>query len=460
MKEVRGFSIRGTAFEQDWTKGSIIRNLLMLSWPIIISQSLNMLGPTIDMVWVGRLGATPIAAVGVAGMVVMLVMAAMMGLAWGARAIIARFVGAGDTMGANHVAMQAFVLSAGVTVVLVSIGIFLAERILILMGVEADVVAQGVPYMRVMFVGSLAMVFRMMAEGIMQASGDAMTPMKISILFRAIHLAVCPFLVLGWWIFPQLGVTGAALTNVFSQSLGLALGLWVLFSGRTRLRLTLSNFRLDLNIIWRIVRIGIPACVMGMQRGLGQLVLISFMIPFGTLAVAAHTLGQRVEMVMVMLGMGIGMGGGVLAGQNLGAGQPERAARSVWLAVGFAQGLLVICSGAILIWAENIVCIFNTEPALVEVASSFLRIAAVGYFVLGFIVVFMNCLSGVGDTVPPMLFEIAPMWGVMLPLAYFLPHINDLGMFGIRWAIVAGIFVGAAAYIIYFVLGRWKRKKV
>jgi len=384
----------------------------------------------------------------------------MMGLAWGARAMIARFVGAGDAEGANHVAGQAFVLSAGVTVVLVSIGIFFAEPILNLMGVAADVVAEGVPYMRIMFVGSMFMIFRMMVESIMQASGDAVTPMKIAVLFRAIHLVVCPFLIFGWWIFPSLGVSGAALTNVFSQSLGLGLGLWVLVSGRTRLRLDFSNFSLDLDIIWRIVKIGVPACVMGMQRGLGQLVLMWFIVPFGTLAVAAHTLCQRVEMLMVMIGMGVGMAAGVLAGQNLGAGQPERAERSGWLAVGFAEGILVIFSLAILLSAENIVSIFNTEPALVEIASSFLRIAAVGFFVLGFIVVFMLFLSGVGDTLPAMFFEMVPTWGVMLPLVFFLPRVTDLGVYGIRWAIVANMAVGAAVYLAYFALGRWKRKRV
>ncbi len=104
MEEVGGFPKRGAAFERDWTKGSIIRNLLALSWPIMVSQSLNMVGPTIDMIWVGKLGAASIAGVGVAGMAVMVVNSAKMGLDTGARAMIARFVGAGDAKGANHVA--------------------------------------------------------------------------------------------------------------------------------------------------------------------------------------------------------------------------------------------------------------------------------------------------------------------------------------------------------------------
>ena len=419
-----------------------------------------MLGPTIDMIWVGKLGAVPIAGVGVGGIIVMVANSAVMGLITGFRAIIARFVGAGDARGANHVARQAFLISTSFSIVLASIGIFFAEPILILFGLEADVVAEGVPYMRIMFVGSVFISFRMMAEGIMQASGDAVTPMRIAILFRFFHVALCPFLVFGWWLFPRLGVSGAALTNVISQGLGVTLGLWVLFSGRTRLRLTLSNFRLDLDIIWRIVKIGIPASVMGMGRSFGQAMLMRFVAPFGTLAVAAHALCQRIDMMPVMIAMGLGNGAGVLVGQNLGAGQPERAERSGWLAAGLAEGFMVFCSLAVLLWAEYIIRIFNIEPSLVELASAFLRIAAAGYLVVGFTMVLSRCISGAGDTLPPMLVTLLTIWLVQVPLAGFLPQATDLGVYGVRWAIVAGMLVGAAIYVTYFRLGRWKRKRV
>ena len=164
--------MRRAALEKDWTKGSIPGNLWSLSLPIVISSSLNVLGPVIDMVWVGKLGAASIAGVGIASMAVMLVTAARMSLAVGTRAMIARFMGAGDSSSANHVAQQAFVISGSYVIVMAAIGIFLAEPILNMMGVEADVVSEGTAYMRIMFVGSVAMSFRMMAEGIMQASGD------------------------------------------------------------------------------------------------------------------------------------------------------------------------------------------------------------------------------------------------------------------------------------------------
>jgi len=460
MEEVRGYPRREAAFERDWTKGGIFRNLLSLSWPIVITESLWVVGMTIDMIWVGKLGASSIAAVGVAGIVAWLMMAARWGLSAGTRAMIARFIGAGDDEGANHVVKQAFVISAGYAIVVAAIGVFLAESVLNLFGLEADVVAEGTAYLRIMLVGSVAMSFWMMAEGVMQASGDAVTPMKIMIGTRFVHMVLDPFLIFGWWIFPPMGVSGAATTNLVTYSLGMALGLWFLFTGRSRLRLTLSNFRLDLNIIWRIVKIGIPASVMGVQRSLGNLALMWFIVPFGTLAVAAHTLAQRMELFLFMPGMGLGMAAGVLVGQNLGAGQPGRAEKSGWLAVGLVEGFMLICSLAILLWAESVVGIFNTEPGLVKIASIFLRIAAAGYVVLGVAAVLMQCLSGAGDTVPAMLVSLVTMWVVQLPLAILLPQVTNLGVYGVRWAIVAGIVVGAVAYVTYFRLGRWKRKKV
>jgi putative MATE family efflux protein len=294
----------------------------------------------------------------------------------------------------------------------------------------------------------------------MQASGDTVMPMKITIFFRIIHVALCPFLVLGWWIFPPLGVSGAALSVVIAQGLGMVIGFWVLFSGRTRLRLSLRNFRLDLNNIWRQVKISIPASIMNMQRAFGNLILTRFMAYFGTLAVGGHGLAQRVEMLLAMPTQAMGVGAGVLVGQNLGAKQPERAERSGWLATGFAEAFMVICAVVTVVWAESIAGIFTSEPDLVGITGTFLKIAAAGYLVQGLNGILQNCISGAGDTLPPMVISLVVVWVLQLPLAFLLSRVTGLGMYGVRWAIVAGIAVGTVAYIMYFRWGRWKRKRV
>jgi len=104
--------------------------------------------------------------------------------------------------------------------------------------------------------------------------------------------------------------------------------------------------------------------------------------------------------------------------------------------------------------------IFSTEPGLVETGSTFLRIAAAGYLMIASVIVFQYCISGAGDTLPAMLFSVMIVWGVQMPLAFFLPRITDLGVYGVRWAMVAAIFVGMIVFLVYFRTGRWKRKKV
>jgi putative MATE family efflux protein len=460
IEKVKNNSNKNNTFDRDWTKGNIFRNLLSLAWPMITNESLWAIGSIIDMIWVGKLGSGSIAGVGVAGIFVMVMMSAMFGLSTGTRAMVSRFVGAGDTKGANHAAQQAFVISGVYSIVVALIGISFAEPLLVLFGLEADVIREGAAYLRLQLVGTVAMSFWVMSEMIMYASGDGKTPMKITTAARLVHLILDPCFIFGWWIFPRLGVSGAAIANLIAYSVGMTMGLWVLFSGRTRLQLTLKNFRIDFNIIWRMVKIGIPASVTGIQRSLGNLILMWFISPFGTLAVAAHTLCQRIEMVIRLPSMGLAMAAGVLVGQNLGAYQPERAEKSGWQALGLVLCFLVVCSGVILLWAEKIIGIFNTEPDLVEIASLFLRIAAAGYLLLAFETVLQNSISGAGDTLPPMLVSLATIWLVQLPLAFFLPKITNLGVLGIRWAIVSGLFVAAFAYIAYFRLGRWKRKKV
>jgi Na+-driven multidrug efflux pump len=121
---------------------------------------------------------------------------------------------------------------------------------------------------------------------------------------------------------------------------------------------------------------------------------------------------------------------------------------------------MVACSIAILVWAENIIHIFSIEPDLVELTGVFLRIAAVGYSVIGFVYVLQSCISGAGDTLPPMIFSLFMIWVVQLPLASLLPRVTDLGVYGVRWAIVAGMLAGAAAYATYFRSGRWRRKRI
>jgi putative MATE family efflux protein len=435
-------------------------NLWSLSWPALISTSINSLGPTIDMIWVGKLGSSSIAGVGVSALAIQVINSFIMGLFPGTSAMVARFMGAKDEANANRVAQQSYIIAASFSFVMAVIGIVLSEKILILLGVEPEVVSEGAAYMRIQLVGIVTMSVLQVSQNIMQASGDTRTPLKIGVSYRILQIILCPALVFGWWLFPDMGVKGAALSNVLAQGLGGVIALWALMTGRSRLTVTFKDFHFDRSLIWRTIRIGIPSSITSMERNFAALVLVKFITPFGTVAVAAHALSQRVDQFIQMLANGLGTPAGVLAGQNLGAGRPERSARTAWLAAGLATGISIGFSIIIWFWVEYILRIFNSEPDLVGTAATFLRIEITAYLVWGAVITFTQVLNGIGDTLIPMITNMVTVWAVQMPLAYFLPGLTGLGVYGVRWAMVAGILGRGVIYPLYFKTGRWKHRKV
>jgi putative MATE family efflux protein len=433
---------------------------MALSWPVTVSQTLMSLGPTIDLVWVGKLGDAAVAGVGVSGVVVQLAQGVMMGLAMALRALISRAIGAKDSPTAHRVAQHAIVVAVAYALLMALIGHFFGEMIVSLITKDPEIVAIGTMYLRIEFIGGATMTIRMVMDAIMQASGDSVNPMWIAVVYRLFHIALCPFLVFGWWIFPQLGVRGAAFTGIIAQSLGVILGLRVLFGARSRLRLTFRGFRFDPSIIWRIIRIGVPSSVSGIQRNLNQFFLQVFIAPFGAAALAAHVIVLRLEMFIMMPAMSFGMGASVLVGQNLGAKKPERAEKSAWFAVMLVEAFVIAVSLIFFIWAGPVVRLFDTDPAMDTIAIQFIYIAAVGWLLMGFTMVLQNCLQGAGDTVPTMIIAIVTAWAITIPLSYLLPKYTSWGVIGIRWAITASAIIAAIANIIYFRVGRWKTRRV
>ena len=330
--------------------------------------------------------------------------------------------------------------------------------------------------MKIEFFGGATISLRMMMDSIMQASGDAVNPMQIALVFRVFHIMLCPFMIFGaafaqtvfpqlgnfsgWWPLPAIGVRGAAFTSIIAQGIGVLLGLRVLIGARSRLKLSFKGFRFDIGIIWRIVRIGFPALISGIQRTLNQFFIQVFMAPFGAAVLAAHVITQRLEMLILMPAMSFGMGAGVLVGQNLGAKQPQRAEKSAWMGVIVVEAFVVLVAGAMFMWTGPVVHIFGSDPSMDAVAIEFVHIAVYGWLLIGFMFVPMNALQGAGDTMPTMIISIVTTWAITMPFAYFLSKNTNYGAIGIRWALTASVIAGAVGNVIYFRMGKWKTRRV
>ncbi len=442
---------------RDLTKGSVPKILWFLAWPQVTEGLLAVVDQLADLIWVGRLGSQAIAGLGVGQVLMLTIMASRMGLDAAMRAMIARAVGARRLSHANHVFLQSLTVTVLFAAALVAIGLFLTEPMLRVLGLSESVVEQASTYMRVQFFAIAVMAFHGLSAGALQASGDSLTPLKAEAVCRTTHLILSPLLIFGWLGLPAMGLAGVAAATVVARCLSVGMNFFALARGSSRLRLDLRRYRIDVSLIWRMVVVGVPASITGMQRGLSQLVALVIVAPFGDSAVAAFAVLRRVEATANQTSQGLGKASGALAGQNLGAGQPQRARSTVKWAVAFVGLASLGVALFFLVFSNEVASFVNPDPQFVSVASRWLSILALGYFSMSAVQVFTHAFNTSGDTVAPMLVTLTTLWGIQIPLAFALSNLTTLGQFGVPWAIVAGATLRLVVFALYFCSGRWLR---
>lgn len=456
-EEVRA---RPAYLTRDLTKGSIPRNLWLLSWPQMVEATLNVIDQLADLLWAGRLGSRAIAGLGVAQTYTQLLQMVRRGLDLAMRAMIARAVGAGNIQLANHVALQGLTLSILYLVVLCSAGVALTDVLLSLIGVSNEVRAEAALYMRVQFIGVAALGLRMTGAAMLQSAGDAVTPMKAVVVSRILHIVLSPFLVFGLLWFPSFGLAGAALANLLAQLVGCWMMYAPLFRGRSRLHLTLRAYRVDFPLCWQLLKIGTPACIAQAERGFAQLLLVGFVTPFGDVALAAYSITKKIEILAHAGNMGFGQASGTLIGQNLGAGNPDRAKQTLAWALTYASALNTGLALMVITFPRPILMLFNQEAELLSVGVVWLQIVGLAFVFMGPSFVYQQSFNIAGDTVGPLVITLIGFWGFQIPLAWLLPRITELGQFGIAWAIMISMVVRVALFAPYSWSGRWLRVKV
>jgi putative MATE family efflux protein len=446
--------------ERDLTTGSISKAIWILAIPMIVSNLLQSAFNLVDMAFVGRLGPVALAAVAMAGQVLMIVMFVMIGVGAGTTALVSRAVGEKNRAKADNIAMQTAILGLVGSVVFGTIGYLLSPWMLEILGASPEVVQVGTGYLQITFAGIMALVYMFSIAAVLHGAGDATTPMIILGLSTILNIVLDPLLIFGIGFFPELGVNGAAWATVISRGIGAIIALEVLLKGRSRVHVRLKYLRADFDIIWRILKIGMPASAQMTLRGLVGIVLIAVVAGFGTVAVAAYGVGIRFHMLAMMPGFALGMAAQTLVGQNLGAKQPERAARSAWTTAGYYSIFMLSISVLFIIFAPYLILIFNNDPKVLEYGTNFLRITSWGYIFIAFSLIFNRSLSGAGDTISPLVLTFIALWLVQLPLAIFLSRVPTLAANGIWIAVLASYAVQGVMTTVWFQTGRWKHKRV
>lgn len=442
----------------DVTRGSISKNIWRLALPMIAANVLQTLFNIVDMIFVGRLGPSSIAAVALSGVIMMLIMTVLIGIAIATQAMVARFVGARDNDTAADIATQSLLLGTIASLLLACLGIIFSPYLLNMLGATNHVLRLGTGYLRIMFAGTLTMFLMFLIRAILHGAGNAVTPMGLLIFSTILNIILDPLLIFGIGPFPRLGVNGAACATVTARGSGMIIGLFILLKGRSGIKLRLQNLRVDLNLMWRIVKIGIFSSLQALLRNMSQMTITRIVAVYGTFAIAAYGIGMRVRMVVMMPGFGLATAAATLVGQSLGAQDPKRAERSSYLSVLFYE-ILMICMGILFfLFARQIVGIFNSQTDVINVGSMYLRILSLSFVFLALSIVLGRAMNGAGDTLSPMVITFVALLGLRIPLAVALSR--ELGTNGIWLGMALSDLANGLITTLWFSRGKWKEKKV
>lgn len=451
-------AIRGS--HRDFTVGSIPRAIFLLAVPMVLEVVMESVFAVVDVFVVSRLGPDAVATVGLTESLLVLVYAVAMGVSIGAMALIARRIGEKDPERAARTAVQAIALALLLAAPVVVLGVTLAPRLLSLMGGSPWVVRNGVHYMQVMMGSTLSITLLFLINAIFRGAGDAAVAMRVLWLANGINCVLAPCLVLGLGPFPRLGVVGAAVATSIGRTSGVVYQFWRLSRPDGRITILRRHLHIEWSTILQVLRLSGSATVqmlVGLASWVGMVRIIS---TFGSNALAGYTIAIRIVTFSLLPSWGLANAAATLVGQNLGAKQPARAERSVWLAAGFNAGFLTLVGALLFAFAPSLIHLFSTEDAVVGFGISCLRVVSLGFGFYGVGMVMTQALNGAGDTRSPTLINFCCFWVLELPLAWALSYGLALGPRGAFLALLAAFCTVAVAGTLVFRNGRWKLRMV
>jgi putative MATE family efflux protein len=451
-------ALRGS--HQDFTSGNLNRAIVLLAIPMVLEMVLESLFAVVDVFWVGRLGADAVATVGLTESLLSLVFAVGLGLALSTTAMVARRIGEKDASGAATAGVQAILIGIS-TSLLIGVPCWIyAPKLLQIMGASPEIVASGSGYARIALGGCGAVLMLFLNNAIFRGAGDAAVAMRLLWVSNIINLALDPCLIFGWGPFPKLGVTGAALATFIGRSIGVLYQFYRLLRGTERIRILTQQVRVDLHVLWRLIRVSVTGILQFAVADVSWIGLIRIVSFFGPAALAGYTIAIRILIFVILPSWGLSNAAATLVGQNLGAKQPERAEKSVWL-TGLYNMLFLGSVGVFFaIFAEPIVRLFSSDPAVVPLAALCLRILSYGNVAYAYGMVMLQAFNGAGDTITPTIVNFFGFCLLELPLAYVLARPLEFGPKGAYYAIVFAEAAIAGAGVLLFRRGKWKRQEI
>ena len=451
-------ALRGS--HHDYTSGPLGRAIVLLAIPMVSEMIMESVFAVADAFWVAKLGADALATVGLTESLLTLIYTAAMGLSIGVTAMVARRMGEKNPEGAAEAAVQGIALGLLVAAVIALVTVPLAPRLLAVMGATPAVQTLGSSYARVMLGGNAVILLLFLINAIFRGAGDAAIAMRVLWLANALNIVLGPCLIFGLGPFPRLGVTGAAIATTIGRGTGVLYQLYRLWRGDARVAIRRAQLKLQPVVMRTMLRLsgtGTLQVFIGTASWIGLVRIIS---SFGSEAIAGYQIAIRVIVFALLPSWGVANAAATLVGQGLGAGQPERAERAVWLA-GFYNMLFLGAVGALfVVFAEPIVRVFTRDPAIAPIAVLCLRTISYGFLFYAYGMVITQSFNGAGDTWTPTWINLACFWLWEIPLAYLLARHAGLGPRGVALAVTIAFSTVAVVSALLFRRGRWKLRRV
>jgi putative MATE family efflux protein len=410
----------------------------------------------VDHVMVGRfVGFTANAAIGVSWQIVIVVIVFISSLFTGMAVLVARFAGANQPEKVNRVVYQAFLTAIGLAALLAVVGYFAAPALLDVVNAAPEVQREALPFLRAMFLGIVGMMLFFMLSGAFRAAGDPRTPLRLGVTMTVLTV------VFNLLLIPRLGTLGAALGTIASSTIVAAWGIWKLFAPGSVIHFHRGmDTKPDFAIIRSLFRFGLPTGVQGIAMNIAGLLLLRFIgsLAHSAAAQAAYAVGYT-ELFALITWTSVGLMGAAatIAGQNLGAGNPDRAALGVAVASRFGLGVAAVVGALFLTVPQVLLGIFGmTEPLVTAIGTELLRYLSLSGFFITVALSYTGGLQGTGDTRGPLYISIISQIVVPIGICTALQAMRGLEPPDIWLAIVLGHSTRAVLSVARFRQGKWR----
>ena len=451
-------AISGT--ERDFTSTSLGRAIFILAVPMVLEMIMESVFAVADIFFVSKLGADAVATVGITESVMTIVYALGSGLSVATTALVSRRIGEKKKKEAGEVAFQAILVGLFISCFISIPGFIFARPFLKIMGATDQMVEEYFWYPALMFGGNAVIMLLFIINAVFRSSGDAAISMRIMWFANIINIILDPFLIFGIGPFPELGILGAAVATNIGRGLAVLYQFYILFKGNHRIRLYMDSIKIRLDVMLKLLKLSAGGILQNLIATSSWIFLVRIISALGPDALAGYTIAIRIILFSLLPAWGLSNAASTLVGQNLGASQPGRAEKSVWI-TSYVNMAFMGVVGVILVLAPySAIRLFIDDPAVIVNGVKSLQIISLGFLMYALGMVMVQGFNGSGDTITPTKINLLCFWFIEIPLAYLLAIVLDMGITGASIAIVCAESLLALIGLYLFKKGKWKLREV